>query len=813
MNKSLKYFFLLVWLIGTSLCANTVTITGKITDENNTPLSFVTIYVKGTTNGVMSNAEGEYVLEVEQGRIVVVFQLTGYKAHSEELIASKNINLNIQLKEDAFQLKEIVIDQGKEDPAYAIIRSAQKRRAFYLNQVNSFSCDVYIKGLQRIKKYPKKILGREINLDNILDTSSGIAYLSESYSKFFFKKPDKIKETLISSKVSGRNNAFTFNQATDVLFNFYENVMQTGFSQRGLISPIAGSSFLNYKYHFEGSFYENGVWVNKIKVNPKHETDPCFSGFIYICDSTWRIYNLELFVTKQNQIKFVDTLRISQMFLPVTDSVWMPLTTKLSFDFNFLGFNGDGYFHGINSNYILNPVTEKKFFNGEEWKVNENANKKNTAYWDSLRPIPLTDVEERDYHRKDSLNKIWESKPYKDSLDRRANRFKMINFFQGYVYRNSWKQTYIRISPPITGVLFNTVQGLNISTEITFNKRNKETRREFEMNLNPSYGFASQKMYLFSSIYYMFNPKKLASFSISGGRQLSQFNQSNPISPFINTVYSLGDKKNYMKVYSRDFFELKVRREIANGILIRFGAEFSERTQLGNQSFFTWAKRDYEYESNSPQFQSIPEYSFSKNRKTEFSLQIRLRPGQRYYSYPNRKIPIGSKFPEFNIGYNKAIGKVFNSSVEYDAVSISVSDKLDLKRFGKSQFLIRAGKYFNQKNMSFMDYKHFNGNQTMISNFNLEKFELLPYYSYSINDAYIEGWFEHNFSGLIMSKIPLIKKIQIEELINFRYLQLPASRPYFETGVGFKYFLLRTEFVYSPSNLGGQYGFRFGILL
>jgi hypothetical protein len=62
-------------------------------------------------------------------------------------------------------LKSVTIRAGAEDPAYAIIRKAIKKRKTYLNEVKAFSCDVYIKGLQKLLETPKRFMGR--NLDDI----------------------------------------------------------------------------------------------------------------------------------------------------------------------------------------------------------------------------------------------------------------------------------------------------------------------------------------------------------------------------------------------------------------------------------------------------------------------------------------------------------------------------------------------------------------------------------------------------------------------------------------------------------------------
>ena len=61
--------------------------------------------------------------------------------------------------------------------------------------------------------------------ENGLDSNRrGIVYLSESESKYSFQKPNNSHEELISSKVSGSNRAFSYNRASDLKVDFYENI-------------------------------------------------------------------------------------------------------------------------------------------------------------------------------------------------------------------------------------------------------------------------------------------------------------------------------------------------------------------------------------------------------------------------------------------------------------------------------------------------------------------------------------------------------------------------------------------------------------
>ncbi len=82
-------------------------INGKVTDGNNVTLPGVSIIVKGTTNGTVSDMDGEYRIKVDKVDAVLVFSYLGYKK-VESVTAGKK-TINVQLKEDAESLTEIVI--------------------------------------------------------------------------------------------------------------------------------------------------------------------------------------------------------------------------------------------------------------------------------------------------------------------------------------------------------------------------------------------------------------------------------------------------------------------------------------------------------------------------------------------------------------------------------------------------------------------------------------------------------------------------------------------------------------------------------
>jgi hypothetical protein len=295
--------FLLCFLLSFRLFSQQLTLSGKITDEHNKAVPFASVYIKNTTKGTSANSEGEYTLQLKPGTYEVQYKAVGYKQESRKLLIAAGQVLNIVLTTEVYQLKDVIVKAGGEDPAYSIIRKAIKKRKAHLNEVNAYTCGVYIKGLQKLLAAPKKFLGFDVQKaarENGLDSNRrGIVYLSESESKYSFKRPGDVHEELISSKVSGSNRAFSYNRASDLKVNFYENIQNWGgLSNRPLVSPIADNALFYYNYRYIGFSVENGETIDKIKVMPKRGYDACFQGYLYLLEDSWRIYGLDLYIQK-----------------------------------------------------------------------------------------------------------------------------------------------------------------------------------------------------------------------------------------------------------------------------------------------------------------------------------------------------------------------------------------------------------------------------------------------------------------------------------------------------------------------------------
>ena len=784
-------------------------IKGTITDTNNKPLPSVNIFIENTFTGTTTNDNGVYELNVRQtGDYVVVFQYLGYKTIKKPVtIESFPYTLNMTLVEEEISLNEVVINSD-ENPADKIMRKAIENRKANLEKINAYKADFYSRGLIRIKNAPEKILGQDIgDLGGGLDsTRSGIIYLSETISKIEFLRPDKLKEKIIASKVAGDDSGFSFNTAVDVDYNFYENTIELG-SQ--MISPIANNAFGYYRYKLEGVFYDDkGNLINKIKVLPRRENDPVYSGYVYIVEDQWTLYALELEMTGiQARIPAADFIQIQQDFsYSERDKIWAKISQTIDFKYGIFGIKGDGRFTYVYSNYVFNPNITKKDFGREILSFEDEANKKDSTYWQTIRPVPLTIEETTDYIRKDSIQVVRESKTYKDSIDAVNNKFKLGNLISGYNYSNSYENWNVGINSPLSTITFNTVQGWNLNLDTYYRKNYDEFKRYLTINATANYGFSDNRLRGTAAASYKFNNIKRPFLTVAGGVTVQQFNASEPISKLINTSFSLFDEKNFMKLYDRSFALVAYSVEPFNGLRLNAALGYNRRKPLFNTTDQVWyPKSDRDYTSNNPLDPTAYGVApFETHNIMKFEISGRINFGQDYFSYPDGKFNItNEKYPTVILGYEKGFA-ASNSDYNFDQVKFRMTQGFSVKDKGRFEYNFKAGKFFSGDDIAFMDYHHFNGNQTHIgSGTYLNVFNNLPYYSMSTNDAYLEFHAEHDFNGFILGKLPLINKLNFNLILGAHALSTPDNKPYQEYTVGIdnigwgKFRFLRVDYVRS----------------
>lgn len=811
MNKTFLVFILTLLFSG-SLSAQQIKITGTIKDAQGAPVSFASVYIKETSKGTSANIDGAYSILVNPGQLSLVYKAIGYKPTEKTLNTAETIIQDVIMVNETYTLEGVTISANAEDPAFEIMRQAIQRRKAHLEEVEEFSVNVYIKGLQKLVGAPKKFFGRDIQKTLDLDTNrKGILYLSESQSVYNYKRPDKIHEQMISSKVAGRNNAFSFNKASDLNINFYNNMLlENVLSSRGFVSPLADNALFYYKYKFLGMSSYNGETINKIQVIPRREHDPVFRGIIYITDDSWRLLGTELYLTKNTGVNLIDTLNIKQQFIKLNNA-YMPSNVNFQFNGNVLGFKFEGYYLGVYNNYNVTPNFPEGFFTGELLKIPQAINKKDSAYWANNRPIPLTPEERADYIRKDLIEQKKTSKKYLDSLEHSVNRFSIPRLLMaGHSVNNRFDKRYLKFDPVLKSLFYNTVEGFGFNYGLTYLQELSEYR-SYTVRPEIRYGFASKAVTANLNANYIYNPAKRASIQFGLGSGVYDLNRYGTMTMISNSLNNLLFERNFMKLFRKSFLTAGTSREITTGLQGNMSLEYAENKNLVNNTRFRFFEyEDRSFTSNNPFTPTEETLLFPDYKALTASATLTYNIGRRYITRPEGKFYQESKYPQLQLSYRKGIRNVFGSDADYDLLNLEISqERIGEGLWGYSSFMISAGKFLNNKIVYYPDQKHFRGNNSLTTQPDLRKFQFLDFYAYSTNKQYFEAHLEQNFAGLIMNKLPIARKLKLEELLGFNFLTQPDKKNYKEFYFGLQRLIFRATYGFAyDGNKKVQHGFR-----
>ncbi|MHB8209421.1 DUF5686 family protein, partial [Mucilaginibacter sp.] len=558
MKKQLLFIF--ITLLTFKASAQQYVLSGRVTDAQNHAIPFTSVYIHNTTYGATANEVGSYLFKLNPGTYHVIYRFVGYQERNETvIIANHNVVHNVQLEDEVFKLKTVAV-KGKrlktDTTANDIMHKVIAKREYYLNEVREYSVAAYVKGVQRLLAAPKAFMGRQVR--NTLDLDSlgrGILFQTESISTFNFQQPNKVKELTIATKTVGLNPTFGYNKASDLQINFYKNIFHiNGLSDHGFVSPVAYNGFRYYKYKLIGTTTENGHVIDKIQVAPRLDHSATFKGNIYILEGDWRIYSVDLTLTnKDNGLSFIDTLEISQQYIPITDSVWQPVSAQFTFAGKVLGFKFGGYYDAIYNNYNLNPKFPDHYFTGEILKYDTASNTKDSAYWATKRPIPLTRQEARDYYKKDSVSKVKRSQAYLDSAQHSNNRLLIVPYLifgHTSTYDNGRDSVYLY--PFIQTFFYNTVEGygLNIKAKYIHKINDFQT---WDATPNVRYGFANKIFTANINGDYNYDPFHNAKFFGGFGSDILDLNNVGTRSLYFNTISTLFSERNYVKYYKSTY--------------------------------------------------------------------------------------------------------------------------------------------------------------------------------------------------------------------------------------------------------------------
>jgi hypothetical protein len=153
----------------------------------------------------------------------------------------------------------------------------------------------------------------------------------------------------------------------------------------------------------------------------------------------------------------------------------------------------------------------------------------------------------------------------------------------------------------------------------------------------------------------------------------------------------------------------------------------------------------------------------SNTIQSEVDFSINYTPKRKTIGYGVERSQINNDYSTIFLNYSRGLKGVFNSDFDYDKFQIYYRQPFLLGGFGRTFTTFEAGKTFGEVPLGLLSVVP--GNQ---SYFNIRNtYALLDYYEF-VTDTYASVQVEHNFNGRLLSKFPLLRKLNLREVVVFK---------------------------------------------
>lgn len=755
---------------------NEIRIKGLVTDSvSGEPLPYVSIIVKGTTTGAATDLDGRFSLTVPSsasGKMLEVSYL-GYSTKQVPLKSGQN--LSIQLAPTGIALNEVVVKPGREryrrrdNPAVAFVKNVIERRdANDPRNHDYYSYDRYQKMVFAMNDYkPKKRedgkTGKFDFLEEFIDTldvGTTILPISEKEhfeTVYYRRDPHSEKRLVKGDKSAGVDEVFSrdgiqqfLNEAFREVDIFRNNIPL--FLQR-FVSPLSSLGPTFYKYYLMDTLEIDGQKCMDLGFVPFNSESFGFTGHLYVTlDSTYFVRRVLLNVPKDINLNFVSHMTIDQTFRREPDGT--RLITKDDIRVNFkLSEKSKGMFAQrliVYSNHSFEPDTAQlAIFEQPAPSITlKEAYTQTDKFWEENRP---QEGRRRNPNTVDKLMAKLRSIPIFYITE------KIVTILvSGYVPATKDEaNNKFEFGPMNTTISGNAIEGARFrvggTTTPQFHKR-------LTLDGFAAYGVRDKKMKYDALVEYSFIDRK---------QYRKEFPMHSIRFEYMYDINKLGQQYMYT---SKDNFLLAIRRKRDTRATYLRKAELTyTREHYNGISYSAVLRNKREYATPYAVFDRINAdgslTSLDHYDMTELELNFRYGYNEKFYQTRNNRIPITFDAWVFNLSHVMGWKGFLGSSYNYQRTDIGLQKRLWFSAFGYTDIILKAGKVWTKVPYPLLILPNANLSYTIqpeaYTNMNAMEF---------INDEYASWDVTYYMNGLLLNRIPLIKKLKWREVFCFRGL-------------------------------------------
>lgn len=745
------------------------------------PLPFVSVYFDGSTIGAMTDDNGTFTLQNNQGYTKLAAASLGYDTKFIDLKpGKKNDNLEVLLKPTAFEISEVVVKPKREkytrkdNPAVELIKKViAHKNDNRIEAKPEYQTEVYEKLSLSLDNFnpnldKNKFLKKFKFIKNYLDTSefNGKPILTvsvrENLSDFYYRKSPKAEKTIVRAKrMQGIDK--TLDDGGGITSNLEEIFKSINIFDNNIpillnrfVSPLSSTlATTYYHYYIMDTLDVGGDKCVDLAFVPANSESYGFTGRLYITlDGNYAVKKVLLNTPANINLNWVDKLRIEQEFKQMPDSTWVLDQENTFVNFYVVKGTQQLYAHQLRNydNYNFNVQNADSVFGLlGALHVLPEATAQPDTFWTHNRPIPLKEKEDALKDLLGQLRKV----PAFNAIIKTAEIL-----ITGYIpTANDKKVTKFDFGPMNTTFSANHLEGFRM-----------RVGGMTTANLNP-YWFAS------GYLAYGTNDRKIKyNLKLTHSFTKKEYHEGeNPVNnlSFIQEydVYTPGQDFLFT---SKDniFVAWKVGEPVTKMQYIRKSVLQYEKEWLNGLTWKSWIMNQNNEAAGTLQYIKRDEsgnlYHIKDFTTSEIGTQLRFAPGERAYNGRSGKesvFNLSKDAPVFKLSHQLGIKGVLGSDYNYNHTEISAEKRIWLSSFGHIDAQIKAGKVWDKVPFPLLILPNTNQSITIQP----EAFHMMNALEF-VTDQYVSFNATYYLKGWILNRIPGIKWLRLREVLSFNMI-------------------------------------------
>lgn len=645
------------------------------------------------------------------------------------------------------------------------------------------------------------------NIDSVEVTGKSVLPLSirEKFSEVHYRrKPKSEKEVISALRQEGIDDFMDQGNMRALFDDFFKDVDLYGndidLLHNRLVSPLSRIAPDFYRFYLTDTVMIDSLKCYELSFVPRTSQTAGFAGKLFVADSdsTLFVRRVVMDVPKSNGLNFIEGLHVRQEFtqakdgsrLPVMDDLIAEIAIAPGTQSIFIRRTTD--YAGHNFDEAIDP---KVFDNLGAVLYDEFVVGRDSNYWDSVRPRPLT-------HGEQNISALT-SGVRSDRIYRLGEGLLKIMVL-GYIKTGCGKPSKVDLGPVNTLISHNSLEGyrFRLGGMTTANLCKRIFARGYA-----AYGTRDHTVKYAGELEYSFNDKNYhsrefpihslrASYSYDVNMIGQKYLYTNPDNVFLSFKRHKDNQINYLREAA-----LTYTLELPNNFSLTAALKHSRQEAAAQMQFIH------------PDGTRVGHYD-----ESSFNIQLRYAPGERIYQTATHRIRINEDTPTFTLTHTYAPRHALGNMFEINRTELSIAKRIWFSAFGYLDGIIKGGHLWSPAPYP----------ELLIPNANLsytiqpESFALMNPMEF-VTDSYASWDLTYWANGAIFNYIPYFKRLKLREVFSFRGVwghlssknnpdsnpalftfpeisdtQTMTNTPYMEVGVGIDniFRILRIDYVW-----------------